>query len=429
MKTSHRVSKRVLLHLAVKNLWRHGKRTIITASAIAFGLALFIFIDSMLSGAEKDSQRNLIWYETSSLRIYTPEMADEWQKYNVKHLIQNPGEMIDALNRQGITATRRTDFIGEMYFYKDPFAEDGYLQLRVTAVDADSDGDVYPIEQAISQGSWIEKGSNQIVLGQWLAEDIGAQVGYPVEIKLRTPEGAFATVLMEVSGLVNTGNPVINRGTVLMDHSFADDMLLLHGRSAHIDCSFPILRSSAENENDVRLALGSIGLANQDYALLSWEDLGADYLALAATKQGGSKAVLFLVALIALVGITNTMLMAMYERRRELGMMRAMGMGDVQIAWTFTMEAAGIGVTGGVFGLAFGALLTWFLVAVGIDFSVFTRDMDIGYRISTVFRGVWKPDSFIVSFISSVGLSMIISLIPTMHGLKMGISECLHSDT
>ncbi len=416
-----------LLILSWKNLARHGKRTVITASAIAFGLGLFIFVDSMLAGAERDSERNLIWYETGSVRVYDEEKAEDWKRINLKNLIEEPDSLVAALEDANISAAKRTAFTGELIVYQDPFPEDGSMQVRLMAVDSLRDPEVFPMADAIEDGGrWFISGEPGVILGSWLAEDIGAELGYPVTVVTRTRDGAFQTLDLEVIGMINTGNPVINRATLLVDHDFADTYLQLNGAAGQIDTAFPLTAGSEENAAEVRLALGGLAAG---HSLMSWEDLGADYLALAASKQGGSKIVLSLVVLIALVGITNTMLMAMYERRRELGMMRAMGMKNWEIVASFTLEAGGIGVIGGVIGLAMGGLLTWFIVDVGIDFGMIIRQMDIGYRISAVFRGIWKADTFVLAFVSSVVMAMAVSLIPTRQALKMKVTDCLRSDT
>lgn len=420
-------STRYLLVLSWKNLARHTKRTVITASAIAFGLGLFIFIDSMLAGAEYDSDRNLIWYETSSLRLYTDAKAAEWKKLNLHNLIDNPDNLVNALEANGIKATKRTAFIGNLIFAGLPWPEDGDVPGRLVAVDPTTDSRVFPLQGAIDTGTWLTPGSNGIVLGSWLAEDIGAKVGYPITVRCLTRDGAHQTLDLEVVGTINTGNPVINRTAILVDQSYINEHLLLRGAAGQIDMSFPINSKSADNIAQVEKDLGASTL--QGYSFVTWEELGADYLALAAAKQGGSKIILFLVIIIALVGITNTMLMAMYERRRELGMMRAMGMKSWEIVVSFLTEAGGIGVIGGAIGMAMGAVLTWYIVNIGIDFGFITRDMDIGYRISSVFRGVWQPMTFVWAFVASIIMSMVVSLIPTRQALKMKVTDCLRSDT
>ncbi|MGD1832333.1 MAG: ABC transporter permease, partial [Sphaerochaetaceae bacterium] len=117
---------------------------------------------------------------------------------------------------------------------------------------------------------------------------------------------------------------------------------------------------------------------------------------------------------------------AMYERIRELGMMRALGMSDRAVHLSFMVEAGGIGLFGSVAGLLLGAMINIYLVDVGIDMSFMMRDMDIGYRIQSIMRGAWDLRTYLTALVSGVFLSMIVAYIPTRRALKMDIPACLH---
>ena len=415
------------LAFAWKNLSRHTKRTLITASAIAFGLMTFLFVDSLLIGGEKDSERNLIWYETASLRIYQNENFNSWKKATLKHLIDNPSEIVRPLEDAGVRATTRTVFTGEMVVNKDPFPEDGSLHVRVTAVDPLKDTTVYKFQDALTEDSqWIEAGSNQAIMGQWLAEDIGADVGYPITIVTRTRGGAYQTIDLEIVGLAYTGNPIVNRNAILMDQTYADELLLLDGSVSQIDIAYPVI---ANTEDELAVVKELIPATRQDIGLFTWQTLAADYLSLAATKQSGSIMMLGFVFFIALIGISNTMLLAMYERRREIGMMRALGMKNHEIVINFLLEAGGIGVIGGAIGILLGIGVVAFGVEIGLNYGFILRDFDAGYRIASIFRGVWRPAMFVIAFMASIFMSMIAALIPTRAALKMSVSDCLRAET
>ena len=412
-----------LLRLSWKNLSRYINRTLITASAIGFGLGLFLFMDSILIGAEKDSERNLVWYETASVRLYQQNNVADRDKLNLKHLINNPQPILDALTEQGMRVTARTAFAAEAIVRKDPFPEDGSLLVRVFAVDALTDTDVYRTGQEILPGGqWLTPGGNGVVLGAWLAEDIGAEVGFPITLVTRTKDGAYQTLDVDVVGLINTGNPIVNRTNVLIDRAFADQQLRLNGAVTQIDIAFSVTADA----NAMRdLVLAALPAEDDVLTALTWRDLAENFLNLVAAKRSGSSSILGLVFLIAMVGITNTMMMAMYERRRELGMMKALGMTPREIAATLIFEAGGIGVIGSSFGMIIGGLLVWFMVSIGIDFSFLLRDMDVGYRISSVFHGIFRPSIFVVAFITGVVISMVVALIPARQALKMSITDCL----
>ena len=120
------------------------------------------------------------------------------------------------------------------------------------------------------------------------------------------------------------------------------------------------------------------------------------------------------------------MLMAMYERIRELGMMRALGMSDKQIRWAFLLEAGGIGLIGSFVGILLGIPGNLYLVQVGIDFSRMMRDFNIGYRIQSIFRGAWNFRTFLFAFLSGIILSMFVAILPVRQALRKDIPSCLH---
>jgi ABC-type lipoprotein release transport system permease subunit len=134
---------------------------------------------------------------------------------------------------------------------------------------------------------------------------------------------------------------------------------------------------------------------------------------------------LFLVFLIAAVGISNTMIMVINERIRELGMLRALGMKDGDIHVLFLLEAAGIGLLGSIIGTVLGIALNFYLVGHGIDYGFLMREMDLAYRIQSIFRGAWNLRGILITFISGVVLSVVVAWFPTKRATSKDIPSCL----
>jgi ABC-type lipoprotein release transport system permease subunit len=119
------------------------------------------------------------------------------------------------------------------------------------------------------------------------------------------------------------------------------------------------------------------------------------------------------------------MLMAIYERIRELGMMRAMGMRDSEVRNAFLLEAAGIGFIGSTLGIIIGSLANIPLTNGGIDLGSMMRDMDMGYRITGIMRGIWEIRTIAGAFLTGITLSVLVALVPTRRALKKEITDCL----
>ncbi len=417
-----------LATLAVRNLLRQRRRTFITAVAIAVGLSMFIFFDSMLTGLRVDSEQNLILYETGSARITTEAFWKDRENLPLKKSIEEPGAVLQELEEAGYAAAARTVFSGELILRKDPFPEDGSMQAKITAIDPERDAEVYEIVESLTEGRMLKRDEPAVLLGQWLAEDIGAEVGYPLTIITRTKQGYFQTIDVEVVGLVNTPNPQVNRRGIFLPLETADYYLQMEGAVSRIDIRFPFHRNSKREMASIRAAVdlsNSPGTGSEELTLVSWQEISEDFVALAAAKDSGSRLILFLVFIIAAVGVSNTMLMSVYERIREIGMMRALGMKSAEIRWAFLLEAAGIGLIGSAVGLLIGAGANVFLVEQGIDYSFMMRDLDMGYRITGIMRGVWDYSTFVSAFLTGIILSVLIALIPTRKALKMSVTDAL----
>lgn len=409
-----------LITLAFKNLTRYKRRTVITAAAIAVGLMMFIFIDSMLRGAEYESVRNLKWYETSSIRLYH---EDYWQNRFQRPLdlnIPDAEGLISELETAGYTAAPRVTFSGDMILNPVDFGEAGNLPVMVTAIDVERDFDVFHFGDTLMEGRFAEPGEEAVMLGSWLAEDIGAEVGAWITIVTRGNGGFYEAMDLQIVGLLNCPNPNVNRTLVMMPLKTADDYLAMDGAATEINIR---LADSA----DVPAAIQEIrGVLNgESLALMGWRDLAKDYLAMAEAKRGGTGLILLLIFIIAAVGISNTMLMAIFERIRELGMMRSLGMSDRKIRLAFMLEAAGIGFIGSILGVILGVLANIWIIYWGLDFSWMLRDMDIGYRIQGIFRGAWNPEVIALAFVAGIVISTVVAYIPTGRALKMSIPDCL----
>ena len=163
-------------------------------------------------------------------------------------------------------------------------------------------------------------------------------------------------------------------------------------------------------------------------AALGWPVLAHDYLALMESKSSSNGLLLFLVFLIAAVGISNTMLIAVYERIREFGMMRALGMDDAAIRAAMVIEAGIIGLLGSLTGLVLGAAATFWLVNWGLDMSGLYGATSIGYRVAGVFRGAWNPGIMVTSVVFGVLASMAIALLPARRALRLDVVQCLRHE-
>jgi ABC-type lipoprotein release transport system permease subunit len=413
---------RFVIRFALKNIWRYKRRTIITFAAISFGIAVFVFMDSMLKGFHYESVRNFIDYESGHLKIYNREFYEEMEDEGFLLLdkgIDNYEDVQKLINRDDVSAAPRIAFRARLVNEEIG----GDRPFTVIGIDPEKDRDVYNLPDAILSGRFLEPGENGLIMGRMGAEKMEAELGDTLTILTRTKNDTYQAISADVVGILDPPNPTINRTFAYIPLDIADADLQMEGSVTEIG-----IRAGSDDVDDLLHELMD-RLTNSNLSQLqvvSWEELGKDWLTLSKTKTVGSYTIILVVFAIAAVGIINTMLMSVFERVQEIGMMRALGMSDREVLWSFVFEGGAIGFFGAVLGVFIGFVLNCYQIYHGFDWSVFA-DTDIGYRIMNVVKGVWNPGAFIFAFLFSIIVPALISIYPSRKAIKMEITQALRT--
>ena len=143
-------------------------------------------------------------------------------------------------------------------------------------------------------------------------------------------------------------------------------------------------------------------------------------------KAKYSSMIIVVVLLIAGVGIVNTVLMSVYARIKEIGVLRAYGMNPRQIRRLFSLEGMMIGAIGSLGGVAFGGLLVWWSIRWGIPLDKMFGGLDMGsIPIGGVMRGEWHPATMAAGFAFGVVASWISARIPAKRAGRLEITDAL----
>ncbi|MDD5065904.1 MAG: FtsX-like permease family protein [bacterium] len=409
-----------LINLAVKNLTRHTKRTLITGIAMAFGIAMLIWMDGMLRWADNESKRNLQRYEFGNFIISTKEFKTDRKNYPLNFMMDKETirKVIEIAEGLGCSASPRTGFISLLSFNR------GFgLPYVLMAMDPEKDSRVFSLKENILTGKYPDPEDTGVLISSVCSRELNAGIGDFITIETRTRYNTYQSIDIKVTGIFNAPDPVVNRNQVFITRALADSQLQTEGTASEIVVRSP----SGENEpflSRMRQGLASAGL-EKDLVIETWQDLGSDFLAISQTKRGGSRIFMLLIFIIVAVGIINTMLMAVFERVREIGMLRALGMSDREVIWSFILEAAGIGFIGSFAGVLLGIGLDAYSVYVGLDFSSLFEDMDIGYRTGSVFYNEWNPDMMLLGFIFGILCTVLVSILPARKAVKMEITDSI----
>jgi ABC-type lipoprotein release transport system permease subunit len=419
------------ISMAARNAFRYRRRTIITACAIAFGVTFTVFMDGFIAGSETETIRNLRDYETGELKVYAKGYFADREYLPFDRFMESRDRVAVERALEGRRWTPRVVLSCEIYFNDDSYPVPGSATARLYAVDPEREAQTLSSASKVAEGRWLAPGDGGIVLGSWLADDIGAKVGSPLTVECRGRGGFYQTFDAFVVGIARTDDPVINRDAAFIDLSEADALLVLDGGVTEYAARLGGSRSSGSWKRDyradseVRGINASLDASGVSCEARSWREIGEETLKLLRAQTGESALYLFFIFAIAIVGITNTMLMAVMERKGEIGMLRALGFSCARIRFLFLAEGAIVGLIGSLFGSGVGALLNWHFVARGMDFGFMLRDMDIGYRITGVIHSAWNVPAIARTLVATVAISASVAWFPSGIILKREVAEIL----
>jgi ABC-type lipoprotein release transport system permease subunit len=409
-----------LWKIALRNTIRHKRRTIITAIVMTAGISVFILFDSMLSGMDRMAVDNMERYTVSSLKLRDPAYVEDLAANPLDKPLRDGEKAIAALSSIGAAATPRLRFVARLSNYEDE------IPVLADAVDPARDGSVFRLASSVSAGAWLEGAPpKSAVLGASLAAELGLKVGDTVLVSAQTVGDTTNADEYTMVGTVSTPALEINASGLFMSLGDARELLVADADLVtEVDAALPRALSldAAISDGDrvaarLRSELPGIRVDPISY-------LAKDYLGIRNAKAKYSYVLIFIVLLIAAVGIVNTILMSIYSRIREIGVLRAYGMTRREISRLFLLEGFAVGLVGSTLGVAVGCLLNLLLVGVGFDMSSFTASMG-SIPLSGVLRGEWKPGTMAFGFLFGIAVSLMAAQVPARKAARLEPTDAL----
>jgi ABC-type lipoprotein release transport system permease subunit len=409
-----------LWKIALRNTIRHKRRTVITAIVMTAGIACFIAFDSMLAGMDRMAIDNMESYTVSSLKLRDPAYVDDLAANPLDKPLKESEKAIAALAAIGAPATPRLRFVARASNYTDE------IPVLADAVDPERDASVFRLSSAVVSGTWLKGASaKSVVLGAALAKELGLKVGDGILISAQTVSDTTNADEYTIAGTVSTPAPEINSSGLFMSLADARELLVADaGLVTEVDAALPRASSleAAVKGGDAAAARLRSALPGIRVDPISY--LARDYLALRGAKAKYSFVLIFIVLLIAAVGIVNTILMSVYSRIREIGVLRAYGMTRRDISRLFLLEGLAVGLVGSTLGVAVGCVLEFFMARVGFDMSSFASSMG-SIPLSGVLRGEWNPVTMAFGFLFGIAVSLIAAQVPARKAAALEPTDAL----
>jgi putative ABC transport system permease protein len=335
-----------LLTLAWRNVWRNRRRSGITILTVAAGLAAILFGQSLI----KTIQHQLILKATGIYTGHLQIVAQGVKDYKFPDVrIADPAEIDRRVaGAADIAAYQKRDLVTGMVSSKTESSG-----ILIIGVDPARDREIHTIHTYMTQGRYLQEGDEEgVVFGERMAKTLGVKLGDEVVLLASSVDGSLGAELVKIVGLYDSGSHTFDNSIVYAPIA-ATQRLLASDDEVN---NFVFRVTDIERLYEIRAQLAAL-VADLPVEVVTWEQVDLELVGIREYQNAVLTVILGVVFVIVALGIVNTLLMAMYERVREFGVVMAIGARPSWIRQLIIIESLIVGLLGALLGLAGGAAL------------------------------------------------------------------------
>jgi len=403
----------IITRLGLKNVFRQPLRTALALLGIAVSVAGVLVGTSLMNGIESMVFREAVG-EAGEIVVARQDYFDKARfnplKYSLRGYTALRAALLEVPGVQ--TAVGRIDFgfLAEV--------DERSTTLACRAVDVEQFALFSKIPERLVAGRFLKPGENALVIGKWAAEELEVEPGDRVTVLGRTAYDSFTADDFEIVGVYDMGSKLANRGS-FMPLAPAQEFLEMPNTVSKILLYSEDYRDASRIAEEIR----SARLLAPGITAKPWEEdflLGSLYRLLRVAGILISSIICFVAGL----GILNMMMVTVLERRKEMGVLMALGMSRLAIVLSFLTEAVVYGIFGGILGILLGAPLALYLDRVGISFQA-DRIQGMPIAIGSTLYADFGLQSIVWGLTIGILLSLLGALGPVLKTSSMGPQDAM----
>lgn len=367
------------IKMAWRNIWRNQRRTSVTVAAMTLAVFITIGYSAMISGMLVQLESDALDLEMGAVQVLAPGYQDQPSIY--QHILDSPA-ILQRLETAGLTATPRLLGAG-LVASGDSSAGAAFL-----GVDLAREPKVLALSQQILEGRWLDAADPKgVVLGRKLAHTLGVKPGSELVALSQATDGSMANSLFTVRGVLKTVGDQTDRGGVFMAESTFRELLAFEGGAHQIIIKRPQVL-------DTPVLKAAVVRAAPDQDVQSWRDLNPT-MATMLDSVSGLISIFFLIINIAIaIVLLNAMLMSVFERIKEFGVLKALGLPPGHVlkliyAESFLQVLISISI-----GVTLALPVLWYLSTHGINMGALAGTSMMGMAMMETWYAVVTPRVF-----------------------------------
>lgn len=367
----------MLLLLSWRSLWRHRRRTLLTASSIGLSLALTVFFVALSDGFYGSLVRGVVRLEAGNLSVERPGYQDAPDAGLVVGGVPDLRARLAAV--PGVVGTKALVLADGV-----ASGSAGGAAVRIMGVEPAVERTISPIATKLVAGAYLgAAGGRDVVVGATLARRLSLRPGARLVLTTGGVGGDLAEQLFRVGGIFRTGSEELDGHLVQVPIGAARALL---GLGADQATRVGVLLADRRSEAEARAAVAAA--AGHGLAVRTWQEVLPDLAAFIRVDTASNYGLDAMLLLLAGFTIFNTLLMSVLERRREFGVMMALGTTPRRVQAQVLLESALLAVLSCALGLLVGGGAALLGGWVGIDVRRFVSSgLDVGgFAVDPILR-------------------------------------------
>lgn len=391
------------LQISWRNIWRNPRRTLVVLLAIIVGLWAMIFLGGLMRGIMNQMVNNGIATLTGHIQVHHPG-------YRNDPVIENSITATDRL-KAALVATLPENAHWTLRIRVDAVANNARHSGGVTLVgiDPESESHVSFIGRAVTEGHYLDKDqAGGILIGEALREQFDTRVGHKLVLMSQDSDGEIASRAFRIAGIFRAEMAATEKQFVFVLRKSAADMLKLGDGISEAAVLLPHFNQAEQVAADLSATLGP-----DVFTVNTWKELLPMVTAMLRMYDWFVFMWFFVIFIAMGFGVVNTMLMAVYERIREFGLLKALGMKPGRIVAQVLCESGYLLLLGMAVGNLVGVATIALLARSGIDLSAMSEGLAFA-NMSRIIYPVFVPSDMVAANLVVIGLGLLVSLYPAV---------------
>lgn len=403
-----------LIKMAWLNLWRNRMRTLVSMAAVFFAVVLSITLTCLQNGAFEHLVENLVGYYSGYIQVHAAGYQNEPSLENgFRRSLHDEKKILAIANIASLTPRLESFALAASH--------DITKGVMVVGIDPKKENNCTALQKKLVLGNFLRAESKDVLIGSGLLRRLKLQVNDTLILIGQGYHGSTAAGKYRIGGVLRFGSPMLNDQVLFMPLTLAQELF----SAEELITSYVLMLT--KNDHPDAAAIHLRAMMGKQFEVLTWEEMMPDIRQHINSDRISTGIFRMILYFLVGMGIFGTMLMMMVERKKELGMLLAIGMSKSKLSLLLALESL-LTVMGGCFiGLVFSVPLVYYLHIHPIRFSGELGSSWERFGFEAVIPASLNPDYFIRQVFAVLCIGLLISAYPVWKVIRMQVVQTLKS--